>query len=599
MTLDKNNPSLLGKIGVWGRPWHGLVEGGVLTLPNDSTMAHPQPGGSRHWEYTAAHVLQVPGTPAVVRSPEQQTADTAVGRQWLDKAIISGGNSMLYGVPLGAGRFVWADETGARWLVDASALHGQSWSSATVPTSVQITVKPFGRLGVAEQPPTPITVTVPSLGQSSPPLYDVSTEITTFSPSLFSLNRTGSAATFMLHYQLTRAWLAERWPCGWFELQLSLNEGVPTAQIVLLHDRLSTLGGNTQTTSGYVDACSPPADSGPGYALWVAGTQDDQQNGSCTGYLDQVYTAVASRSDLSATHARYWPTSWPDSLMQDQTCAEWYSGMVVAIWYDDAGARKTLTLDARWDRQWNVAHVAPSALEIGRVRQDQTGTPGACDLNPAGYVYSQQEYQYAITQTGDETFTWSMKLDGVTVDSAVERAQTTKSFTVTTKNAYGELLEVLESFTVTSDHPRRATDSVPETGVSSNTYQPSNNAPTSPSALLRREMEPGKRASNFARLYGGNILFTAKPARVGHDAFAWLFARAVSSASVATWSIPGAVLTPAGQSAFAATSWDETYGSNAGMLQGIQNRASKTIHVARNPISGEIAAADGTPCCWV
>ena len=74
MGLDKGSvDEALAAPTVCGTPYHGLVQDGTLVLPNAVAMAYDQPASG---QYGAAagdtHLVEVPGTPEVVRTAEDQ-----------------------------------------------------------------------------------------------------------------------------------------------------------------------------------------------------------------------------------------------------------------------------------------------------------------------------------------------------------------------------------------------------------------------------------------------------------------------------------------------------------------------------------------------
>lgn len=70
--LDRSLP----EYGAFGFPCHGLVEGPQLTLPNGSTVSVSPPRNGDNW------LLEIPGAPGAVRTPEQALADEARGWSW-------------------------------------------------------------------------------------------------------------------------------------------------------------------------------------------------------------------------------------------------------------------------------------------------------------------------------------------------------------------------------------------------------------------------------------------------------------------------------------------------------------------------------------
>lgn len=96
--------------GTWGWPWHGLCSGGAITLPNAATKTIPQPAHGSAWLYDL-------GLPAITRTTAQLSADTALGYEWRNYGMVSGG--VVYGKSLAADQFIHVDEAGECWLIGA------------------------------------------------------------------------------------------------------------------------------------------------------------------------------------------------------------------------------------------------------------------------------------------------------------------------------------------------------------------------------------------------------------------------------------------------------------------------------------------------
>ncbi len=382
MSLSRNAPGeLLDRVGVIGHPWHGLVSGGVLTLPDGQLMPYPQPGGAEHWELTAAHRVAVPGVPPVERTPDQAAADNLAGMQWRNTALISGGASQLYGRPLGAGCWVWIDDAGDRWLVDASALHGQDWTAGTVPASVSVTVRPFGRFTSEAAAPTVISVAIPDLGQSGPALQIGPSAVTdVFRTGLFSIDPTGRRAAFMLMFGAD-TWPSYKHPCGWFELQMAGSGADISASIDVIAGRLQTLGGDATVTDD-----SPPAPDA--YRLWqrVVTTSTGSGYPTCSGGTQTTIEHRLNDGDLTSSgYAPLWLYSVgsgmrPVAVMPDvaQSASVSWAGMLWAVWYGPDGGRRCLTLDVDWAYSYarQTAGVMDTTVSSTRITER---SPGAGD----------------------------------------------------------------------------------------------------------------------------------------------------------------------------------------------------------------------------
>jgi hypothetical protein len=96
----------------WGWPWHGRVDTlNRLHLPNGQTMPYFPPSRANH-----TYRVKVPGVAPVVRTLEELAADTALGREWRNEAIMQA--HMLYGRELDGWIYSAPDNT--RWVIRLS-----------------------------------------------------------------------------------------------------------------------------------------------------------------------------------------------------------------------------------------------------------------------------------------------------------------------------------------------------------------------------------------------------------------------------------------------------------------------------------------------
>lgn len=103
----------------FGCPFHGLVKGGSLTLPDASAMDYPQPTSLELGAGGITQRVKGAGAALPVRTPEQAAADTAKNYQWLDYAIASGENGQLCGQALGDTWHLYTDPAGVTWMMTA------------------------------------------------------------------------------------------------------------------------------------------------------------------------------------------------------------------------------------------------------------------------------------------------------------------------------------------------------------------------------------------------------------------------------------------------------------------------------------------------
>lgn len=152
----------------WGHPWHGLVEGGLMVLPNDTIRAYPQPPAKTDViggvttpipdTHGSTYRVAVPGVLPLERTPAELAADTAAGREWRHEATLSAARLQLYGKPLDG--WIYVDPDGARWLVRCAQLDENVLYSTAETLALTVTLARFGELGgAAEEYEYPATIT--------------------------------------------------------------------------------------------------------------------------------------------------------------------------------------------------------------------------------------------------------------------------------------------------------------------------------------------------------------------------------------------------------------------------------------------------------
>lgn len=429
MSLDKHSPDkeALGRLGIVGHPWHGLCTNGVLALPNGTTKTYPQPASGD------AHVLRVPGVPEVTRTPEEAAADSAAGRTWLNYAILSGSACQLYSKALGAGRWIYADEAGDRWLV-TTTLHGATVAGLESAGTITVTLARFGVVGGAPATYTHV-VTVPALGQDSPVLYNpaVSTETilvkSAISARLVTFNARGGAAAFRLGVDvpvLLRNTQMQFRPCGWLEIQISGAGSAALVTLSVLKTRAQTVGESQLTaaltttvlyqtvteTTTYVDAAPFPTCGG----LRVRYTTTSTFEAELVGGDPDL--------DVGDTHqALAWPTAegvYPITRGTRQHMAEW----VIGVGYDVAGTLEYIT--ARYTIDQTLDCTQELIVDAERyIEESWVAGSSACQVG--GVVTSiARAYRVQHTETASSVLTISLRRNGVEFDSFVSPAVVTE-----------------------------------------------------------------------------------------------------------------------------------------------------------------------------
>lgn len=147
----------------FGCPWHGLVSGGVLTLPNSSTKAWVNPTF-----HSNTDVVRQSSPPSV----SNDAADTAAGREWRNYALVTGLNRVFYGKSLGPYRWVYVPSAGNALLMRI-ALVSCTGNSSGGAISLTIGVKRMAFDGTTDTERT-FTASLSNIGQGQWAVSDLS-----------------------------------------------------------------------------------------------------------------------------------------------------------------------------------------------------------------------------------------------------------------------------------------------------------------------------------------------------------------------------------------------------------------------------------------
>lgn len=250
MALTLGRPgSLLGRVSICGTPYHGLVQGGVLPLPNASVMDYPQPGGSMPDQRGSTHMIRVPGVPDVVRTGTQAELDLANGYQWRDVAMLSGGDFQLYGKALGG--WIYIDPAGDRWRVTTSitedVLH-----RFDEPYTCSIVLSRFGVFSAGATVPETYVhmVSFSDWQQAGEELYwHDNSVVDRAQVHLHSIRPDGSAASLMLHRRAVSVTISGqsqldaflRYPLGWAQIAISGPGSAASVSMSIIRSREQTI----------------------------------------------------------------------------------------------------------------------------------------------------------------------------------------------------------------------------------------------------------------------------------------------------------------------------------------------------------------------
>lgn len=347
---------------VWGWPWHGLCSGGSVTLPNASTKTMTQPAHGSAW-------LIDMGRPAITRTPSQVLEDTALGYEWRNYGMVSGGS--VHGTALGPDKFIHVDAAGQCWLIGL-AFSFPEYSLQKV--RVTISIVRFGLFG--EGAKTPIEV-----------VKDV--QCTYFTYTIYGATYTG-----------TRGLLEDVWTNGSRCLvSVVRNRATVTP---LIHDIFSLIEISISGTGG-VDGSGLVFDA-------VEVMRDTQLSyGAPASDTPFAFPAVAGSSTYScgstitvawASAGQYW-LAHPEYRMDD------YDNYTYArfAYYNSAGQPKA----ARIRKSYNapMTYLSTSHSSGGSISLTDGCSPGVMQWTTDAALYStsicRKDYAYGIYLLENDT----------------------------------------------------------------------------------------------------------------------------------------------------------------------------------------------------
>lgn len=358
----------------WGTPWHGLVQGGVLTLPNGGTMAYPQPVSTSFTSGPSGSITNYPqdtygithrhaaGLPPVTSS----AADIAAGREWRNEATLSGGRYQVYGKPLDG--WVYIDPDGGRWVVKIPAIREQDARSLTSTLNVAVSFLKFGELGVAPALwPWSVTLPLPDIGASGSGYLMID-----------AIKPDGSAAVINVYSQAFTERRMGRPPIGFIEVSISGPASAPTITANVVRDK-----SQTQIHPPVIEA----------ELSWWDGVEYQETNPL------QLYAAMHSLEGEFASTSKW----------------------ILALWYDALGSLHELILRAQATSTYSAPR--PSNPDAGYT--SSSSGSGTLDIMVDATVFDSMTFSVAVTAEqsgGAGIFTFAAEVDGVALagDATVE-----------------------------------------------------------------------------------------------------------------------------------------------------------------------------------
>lgn len=349
----------------WGTPWHGPVQGGILTLPNGASMAYPQPVSTSFTSGPSGSIINRPqdtygithrhaaGLPPVTSS----AADIAAGREWRNEAIFSGGRYQVYGKPLDG--WVYIDPDGGRWVVKIPAIREQDARSLTSTLNVAVSFLKFGELGTTPALwPWAVTLPLPDIGATGSAYLMID-----------AIKPDGSAAVISVYSQAFTERRMGRLPIGFIELSISGPASAPTITASVVRTKAQT------------QIIDPRA--APDLSWWDGNTY---QPTNPVGAYAGVYSL---EGDIART-----------------------SRWILALWYDAAGELQEVTQRA----QATSAYSAPRPANPEAGYTSSATASGTLEILVGAAVVDSIAFDVSVSVTvadGAGNYTFAATVDGV------------------------------------------------------------------------------------------------------------------------------------------------------------------------------------------
>lgn len=394
MAFDRGRPgSVLGRPTRVGLPYHGLVMGSSLTLPNGQQITYTQPPRGGTYE------IRRPGWVAPAPTAPQIAYDTANGFEWRDYALMTGavrsdsGQMHLGGQPING--WIWFDPQGQPWRV-AVLGYGGSNNAARVPS---FRFSRFGVMGAESEtfdraaPAFSIAQSIAQTIQHRPvaggSLQTLAADSAAIRHKLVDVTPDGSRTlwcAFCMHYTTNPQTPFVERPVAFYEITVSTAGEVSGA---VIKGRAECVG-DLQTLS------IPP------YACQVSTLEQINPEiiySGCTESFDWETTTTVTAGAVSYDWYLTQPTGSVTAIdalgrgyvdvmgighLAPQTVTRSYSA-IVAGWYNSGGAAQFAAIEISMERVTDGSH----ALNVTRSSYVQTCTGGVFNESaPIGFSFN-------------------------------------------------------------------------------------------------------------------------------------------------------------------------------------------------------------------
>jgi hypothetical protein len=392
----------LGQSIIYGCPWHGRIESGVLQV-GGGVSKFGFVGGVR-----GVLRLQVPGVPAITRSPAQATADAQARRQWrTDAALTLVNNSAemyLYGAKSLPAQTLYAVAPGQCWAVSLPASPQPNAARTALTSPAQ--VRNISKLGFSF-PENALPVSVALEGYASAPEANPA-----FALLAWDMLPDGSRAILGLGSISSRFGNAAPQAAAGFAELRSAGAGTEQSPLALTLALLSI--GNSVAEESSEDNLSTWSGVW-GWRFDVAQEPFTVPGRTCPS-IRETYRESNFFLDPDGTPS----VNTPAVSITTGTRSASVTDFVLGYWYSPEGERVAITMDVSYDLEasFNASGVGvgapPRVLEI----EQAANQGGACLPTTTVVVVEAGSYEWAweAAQQTTETLGVVLKVGGVEID---------------------------------------------------------------------------------------------------------------------------------------------------------------------------------------
>lgn len=400
-----------------GCPFHGLVKGSVLTLPNGRTIT----GKFTAEEAIGSVLVRVPGVPEVTRTAEEAASDSALGYQWRNAAALvlglqSGSRIRVWGHLTALARFLLTRGVGRTWL----ATLGDTGSDDGQTLNTPLNLAPFGRFDEGGRQLLDVPVALAGYTSDRP-----------FSGmTVWDITEDGSRV--VLGWSLNDERFRRMKPNGPFAELVIEGDGLGQPFSATLH-RLS--GYDAAERSETTDNMTVFS----GVWSWRFPRRDDwvPSNDPCN-WLHQTVEGGDMFLDANGIPSLNTPAV---TIVQGSRSAKVH-GFALGYWYE-GGALQPVTLDleyrqvADFDMDGTATALTPHVFE-----QQFTGDGVVCAPNGGGYTIQHGTFQFKgrVASSVIEELVYVLRVGGIERDRRTLRFTYDNELTMNATGAVGFLV---------------------------------------------------------------------------------------------------------------------------------------------------------------